>query len=113
MPGRNELSLESVSHRPVVVQLFSEGGLLFTRHIDFSAWADLIVVAPATANFLGKMASGISDDLLTTVVCAHKKPILMAPAMNPGMWGNPVTQKNYEYLKKLGQQFVDPDEGEM
>ena len=107
------LTLESVSNRPVAVELFPQGEFVSTRHIDFSDWADLVVVAPATANFLGKMASGISDDLLTTVVCAHKKPILMVPAMNPGMWENPVTQKNYEYLKKLGHQFIDPDEGEM
>ncbi len=107
------LTLESVSNRPVAVELFPQGEFVSTRHIDFSDWADLIVIAPATANFLGKMASGISDDLLTTVVCAHKKPILIAPAMNPGMWENPVTQKNYEFLKKLGHQFVDPDEGEM
>ena len=107
------LTLESVSNRPVAVEMFPEGEFVSTRHIDFSDWADLIVVAPATANFLGKMASGISDDLLTTVVCAHKKPILIAPAMNPGMWGNKVTQKNYEYLKSLGHRFVDPVEGEM
>ena len=107
------LTLESVSNRPVAVELFPQGEFVSTRHIDFSDWADLIVVAPATSNFLGKMSNGISDDLLTTVVCAHRKPILIAPAMNPGMWENPVTQKNYEYLKKLGHQFVDPAEGEM
>ncbi len=107
------LTMESVSNRPVAVEQFPQGEFVSTRHIDFSDWADLIVIAPATANFLGKMANGISDDLLTTVVCAHKKPILIAPAMNPGMWENPVTQKNYEYLRKLGHQFVDPDEGEM
>jgi len=107
------LTLESVSNRPVAVELFPQGEFVSTRHIDFSDWAELIVIAPATANFLGKMASGISDDLLTTVVCAHKKPILMAPAMNPGMWENSVTQKNYNYLKSLGHQFVDPEEGEM
>ncbi len=107
------LTLESVSNRPVAVQLFPEGEFVSTRHIDFSDWADLIVIAPATANFLGKMASGISDDLLTTVVCAHKKPIMIAPAMNPGMWENPITQKNYIYLKSLGHQFVDPEVGDM
>lgn len=107
------LTLESVSDRPVAVELFPQGEFVSTRHIDYSDWADLIVIAPATANFLGKMATGISDDLLTTVVCAHKKSILIAPAMNPGMWENKVTQKNYEYLKKLGHRFVDPVEGEM
>lgn len=107
------LTLESVSQQSVAVKMFPPDEFVSTRHIDYSDWADLIVVAPATANFLGKVASGISDDLLTTVVCAHKRPILIAPAMNPGMWRNPVTQKNYEYLKKLGHLFVDPVEGEM
>lgn len=107
------LTFESVSNRAVAFELFPQGEFVSTRHIDFSDWADLIVIAPATANFLGKMANGISDDLLTTVVCAHKKSLLIAPAMNPGMWENPVTQKNYEYLQKLGHQFIDPDEGDM
>jgi len=107
------LTLESVSNRPVALELFPQDEFVSTRHIDYSDWADLVVVAPATANFLGKMANGISDDLLTTVVCAHKKPLLIAPAMNPGMWENPVTQKNYEYLKQLGHIFIDPEEGEM
>ncbi len=107
------LTLEAVSNRAVAVELFPQREFVSTRHIDFSDWADLMVIAPATANFLGKMASGISDDLLTTVVCAHKKSILIAPAMNPGMWENPITQKNYNYLKSLKHQFVDPEEGEM
>ncbi|MGH8014708.1 MAG: flavoprotein, partial [Candidatus Zixiibacteriota bacterium] len=100
------LTLESVSDRPVGVELFPQDEFVSTRHIDYSDWADLIVVAPASANFLGKMANGISDDLLTTVVCAHKKPILIAPAMNPGMWENHVTRKNYNYLIELGHKFI-------
>jgi phosphopantothenoylcysteine decarboxylase/phosphopantothenate--cysteine ligase len=107
------LTLESVSDRPVGVELFPKDEFVSTRHIDYSDWAELIVVAPATANFLGKMATGISDDLLTTVVCAHRQPLLIAPAMNPGMWENKVTQKNYEYLESLGHKLIDPVEGEM
>lgn len=107
------LTLESVSDRPVAVTMFPEGEFVSTRHIDFSDWAELIVIAPATANFMGKITSGISDDLLTTVVTAHKKPILIAPAMNPGMWENKITQKNFGTLKELGHHFVDPVEGEM
>ena len=107
------LTLESVSQQPVAVNMFPEDEYVATRHIDYSDWAELIIIAPATANFMGKIATGISDDLLTTVVTAHRNPILIAPAMNPGMWENPVTQKNYNYLKELGHKFVDPVEGEM
>lgn len=107
------LTLESVSNRPVAVKLFPEGEYVSTRHIDMAEWPDLIVVAPATANFLGKVASGISDDLLTTIICASPRPVMIAPAMNPQMWNNPVTQKNLSYLREIGYRFVDPDEGDM
>jgi phosphopantothenoylcysteine decarboxylase/phosphopantothenate--cysteine ligase len=107
------LTLETVSGHPVVVELFPQGEFVAAHHIDIAEWPDLIVVAPGTANFLGKAASGISDDLLTTVICATPRPVIVAPAMNPGMWSNKVTQKNYAYLKELGYFFVGPSEGEM
>ncbi len=107
------LTLETVSRHQVYTSMFSEREFVGTRHIDLANWPDLIVVAPSTANFLGKIASGISDDLLTTVVCASPKPMLIAPAMNPGMWNNPVTQRNYGTLKELGYMFAGPAEGEM
>lgn len=107
------LTLETVSRHQVYTSMFAEREFVGTRHIDLANWPDLIVVAPATANFLGKIASGISDDLLTTIICASPKPVLIAPAMNPGMWHNPVTQRNYETLKELGYHFIGPAEGEM
>ena len=108
------LTLESVSNRPVAVSLFPEDQYVSTRHIDLAVWPDLIVVAPATANFMGKVASGISDDLLTTIICASPQPVMIAPAMNPLMWHNEVTQRNFEYLvKELGYHVVDPVEGNM
>ena len=107
------LTLETVSGHPVAVELFPEGEFAATRHIDLAEWADLITVAPATANFLGKAAGGIADDLLTTIICATPRPVMVAPAMNPGMWSSRVTQKNYAYLKELGYFFVGPTEGEM
>lgn len=107
------LTLETVSGREVAVDMFEEGKFVATRHIDLAEWPDLIVIAPATANFLGKTASGISDDLLTTVVCASPRPIMMAPAMNPQMWNNAVTQRNFKTLLELGYLSVDPTEGEM
>ncbi len=105
------LTLESVSNNPVAVEMFPPDRFVGTRHIDLAQWPDLIVIAPATANFMGKVASGISDDLLTTVVCASPKPLLIAPAMNPQMWLNKVTQRNFAVLKGLGYGFIGPDEG--
>lgn len=107
------LTLETLSGNPVGIGMFPGGEYVATRHIDLVDWAELLVIAPATANFLGKAAGGISDNLLMTIVCACRKPILVAPAMNPGMWTNPVTQKNVTYLGKLGYNIVGPNEGDM
>jgi phosphopantothenoylcysteine decarboxylase/phosphopantothenate--cysteine ligase len=106
------LTLEAVSNNPVATDMFPQGEFVATRHIDLATWPDLIVIAPATANFLGKVASGIWDDLLTTVVCASPKPVLIAPAMNPQMWLHPATQKNAAYLSEIGYAFVGPEEGD-
>lgn len=107
------LTLETVSGHPVITELFPEKEFVATRHIDLAQDTDLIIIAPATANFLGKAAHGVSDDLLTTVFCAAGAPILVAPAMNPKMWHNPITQKNIEILSEVGCSFVGPAEGEM
>lgn len=107
------LTLEAVSNHPVAVEMFPENEFVSTRHIDLGEWPDLVIVAPATANFIGKIASGISDDLLTTVICACQKPVMIAPAMNPGMWAHPATQKNVAYLQKIGYQILGPGEGDM
>ena len=107
------LTMETVSRNPVADDLFPEHEFVSTRHINLAEWADLIIVAPATANFIGKVASGISDDLLTTVVCATRRPVMIAPAMNPGMWHNKITQRNATTLRELGYIFVGPDKGEM
>ncbi|MDF1545348.1 MAG: bifunctional phosphopantothenoylcysteine decarboxylase/phosphopantothenate--cysteine ligase CoaBC [bacterium] len=107
------LTLETVSENPVALEMFPREGYIATRHIDLAQWADLFVIAPATANFLGKVSSGISDDLLTTVICATTSPVMIAPAMNPQMWHNPITQRNHQALKELGYLFVEPSEGEM
>ena len=107
------LTLETVSGNPVETLLFPPDEFVATRHIDIANWPDLVVIAPATANFLGKAANGICDDLLTTIVCASPKPMLVAPAMNPTMWQHPPTQKNVAYLKEIGCDFVGPDTGDM
>ena len=108
------LTLETVSGNPVEWQLFPENQFVATRHIDLAEWPDLFVISPATANFFGKVSGGISDDLLTTILCASAKPVLVAPAMNPQMWRNKVTQRNYAYVRnELGYVSVGPAEGEM
>jgi phosphopantothenoylcysteine decarboxylase/phosphopantothenate--cysteine ligase len=108
------LTLETVSNHPVEWQMFPSAQYIATRHIDLAGWPDLFVIAPATANFLGKVSSGVSDDLLTTIICATTRPVLIAPAMNPNMWRNKVTQRNFKYVtKELGYSSIGPAEGEM
>jgi phosphopantothenoylcysteine decarboxylase / phosphopantothenate---cysteine ligase len=82
-------------------------------HIQLSRQADLIVICPATANILAKMAAGIADDLATTILLATDKPVLAAPAMNVRMWNHPATQRNLTQLKADGIDIMPPDEGAM
>jgi len=100
----------SLSGNDVALELF-ESSLGSNPHIDLAAWADLIVVAPATANVLGKTAAGIADDLLSTLIMAARSPVLFAPAMNVRMWENPVTQGNIRTLESLGFRFVEGESG--
>jgi phosphopantothenoylcysteine synthetase/decarboxylase len=87
-------------------------------HIALSDWADVVVVAPATANILGKIANGICDDMLSTTLCAcwplvESGAVLLAPAMNNNMWANPAVQHNVKTLKERGFQFIGPEEGRL
>jgi len=107
------LTLETVSGQAVAVSMFPEGEFVSTRHIDLAEWPDLIVIAPATANFCGKVASGVCDDLLTTIICASPRPVIVAPAMNPQMWKHPATRRNAAWLMENGYRFVGPAKGEM
>ncbi|MBD3216766.1 MAG: bifunctional phosphopantothenoylcysteine decarboxylase/phosphopantothenate--cysteine ligase CoaBC [candidate division Zixibacteria bacterium] len=107
------LTLETLSENPVNSELFPETGYYTTHHISLAEWADLILIAPATGNIIGKIASGVADDLLTTVVMAAQSPVMIAPAMNTQMYTNPVVQDNMKKLSNLGFKFVDPAVGEM
>jgi len=100
----------SLSGNDVALDLF-ESKLGSHPHIDLACWADLIVVAPATANALGKTSAGIADDLLSTLVMAARSPVLFAPAMNTRMWENPVTQSNVRKLEGMGYRFVEGGAG--
>lgn len=106
--------MEAVSAGPVFTSLWTQPESYKIGHIELLAEADMVVVAPATANIIAKFACGIADDLLSTVLCAGwQKKILLAPAMNCGMWTNPATQRNIETLKKQGVLTAGPEEGHL
>jgi phosphopantothenoylcysteine decarboxylase/phosphopantothenate--cysteine ligase len=107
------LSIGTLSEERVFSELFSLTDEQEIGHIELSRWADLLVVAPASANLLAKAANGIADDLATTVLLATDKPVLMAPAMNVRMWLHAATLRNVERLKSDGVLFVGPDDGAM
>ncbi len=104
------LVLETLSGRPVKSDLFG-ADISGTEHIDLARWADVFVVAPATANVLAKLALGLADDLLTTVALATKAPMLIAPAMNTVMWEHPATQAHLQTLQQRGVGVIDPAAG--
>jgi len=103
------LSFETLSGNQVYVSQFDHNWEI--EHISLAKSADIMVVAPATANFLGKLANGIADDLMSTTAMAMTAPLLIAPAMNCAMWRNAATQNNVETLKTRGVRFVGPESG--
>lgn len=105
------LTFETLSHRPVHVALWRPVGEFSPQHVSLADWADVVVVAPATANIIGKFANGIADDLLATLLLAVDAPVVLAPAMNDRMWANPVVRDNVTRLRGLGHHIVEPGEG--
>ena len=101
-------TFEALTGRPVRTRVFGPGA---HPHIELAELADLLCVAPATANILAKAAWGLADDLLSTVLLAFDGPVLMAPAMNALMWQKPAVQRNVAQLRRDGVHFVDPEEG--
>ncbi|MCX4364665.1 MAG: bifunctional phosphopantothenoylcysteine decarboxylase/phosphopantothenate--cysteine ligase CoaBC [Bacilli bacterium] len=102
------LTLETLSKSRVVVDMFHEKDHVDVEHISLARKADLVLIAPATANIIGKLANGIADDMLSTTVMATKSQVLIAPAMNNGMYENGIVQDNIKKLKKYGYHFIDP-----
>jgi len=109
------LTLETLSQNPVAIDMFDRANPWDLEHIALADRADLLLVAPATANIIGKAAHGIADDLVSTAILTMMTtvPMLMAPAMNTRMWENPMVRENVERLKKAGVKFVGPDEGKL
>lgn len=106
------LTLQSLSKRPVHLDVMEENDYTVINHIELAKKADLFLVAPATANILGKLANGIADDMISTVALALKTdvPKLIAPAMNTYMYQNPITQRNLKILKEVGYEEIEPRE---
>ncbi|MDT6939292.1 bifunctional phosphopantothenoylcysteine decarboxylase/phosphopantothenate--cysteine ligase CoaBC [Brucella pseudogrignonensis] len=107
------LTIGAVAADHVFTDLFSREDEQDVGHIRLARDADLIVVAPATAGLMAKMANGLADDLASAVLLARKIPVLLAPAMNPAMWDNPATKRNRVTLEKDGVHFIGPEKGEM
>lgn len=109
----DSLTFRSISNNPVTVGMFDNPQSWDIGHISLAEKADFIVVAPATANIIGKVASGIADDMLSTTIMASCAPVIFVPAMNFNMYENPIVQDNIEKLKNLGYIFMEPDSGLM
>ncbi len=107
------LSFQSLSQNYVVCDMFEDPKTWDVEHISLAKKADVFLIAPATANVIGKMANGIADDMLTTTVMATKAKALIAPAMNTNMYENPIVQRNINTLKDLGYNFVEPESGRL
>lgn len=107
------LVLQSLSGRSVRRDLFDAGEEGEIDHIGLADWAELVVVAPATANRMAKLAHGLADDLVSTVLLATRAPVLLAPAMNVNMWSHPATQTNLAILRSRGVELVGPEAGEL
>ncbi|MFI5314912.1 MAG: bifunctional phosphopantothenoylcysteine decarboxylase/phosphopantothenate--cysteine ligase CoaBC [Myxococcota bacterium] len=107
------LALQTLSGAPVRSELLAAGAESEISHIELADWADVFVIAPATANVLAKLAQGIADDLLTTIALASRAPLVVAPAMNVNMYRHPATQSNLDVLAKRGARIVGPGSGDL
>jgi len=107
-------TFRSLSGRPVVTEMFAEDGQVGLQHVELAEWAHVLAVAPATANFIGKVANGIADEILSCTWMACDCPKVLAPAMNDRMWAADAVQRNSRYLRSLpGVHFIEPVEGRL
>ncbi|WP_100373256.1 bifunctional phosphopantothenoylcysteine decarboxylase/phosphopantothenate--cysteine ligase CoaBC [Bacillus sp. FJAT-45037] len=105
------LTFQALSRQPVYDWTFNEPDPTKIAHIELADWAEVVMIAPATANVIGKLANGIADDMITTTLLATKSPVLLAPAMNVNMYQHPAVQKNISTLKEYGYTFVEGESG--
>ena len=107
------LTFRTLSRNPVALDMFDEPSEWAPGHISLAERADALVIAPCTANVVAKLAHGLADDMLTATALATRAPLVIAPAMNTGMWDNPATQANLATLASRGAIFVDADTGDL
>ncbi|HEY5525620.1 MAG TPA: bifunctional phosphopantothenoylcysteine decarboxylase/phosphopantothenate--cysteine ligase CoaBC [Clostridium sp.] len=107
------LTFQAISQNLVATDMFSEPKAWEIQHINLAQMADVFLIAPATANIIGKIANGIADDMLSTTIMATKAKVIFAPAMNTNMYNNPIVQENIAKLKSLGYEFMEPDSGRL
>jgi len=107
------VTLSALTQKPVLSEFFTANDGTWHSHVDLGLWADLMLIAPATASTIGKMANGIADNLLITTYLSMKAPVFVAPAMDLDMYAHPSTQANLEKLRSFGNQIIEPAEGEL
>jgi len=107
------LTFRAVTRQPVFTDTFEEDPEFRPEHISLSDWGQVMVLAPATADLIGRIAAGLGDDILTTTILAWQKPVVIAPAMNDRMWSNRLVQDNLAKLRGLGFIIVDPEQGRL
>ena len=107
------LTLSTLSSNPVISEFFSNRDGTWNSHVDLGLWADAMLIAPATAATLGKMANGIADNMLITTYLSCKAPVFVAPAMDLDMFAHPSTQQNLDRLRSFGNRIIEPGEGEL
>lgn len=107
------VTLSALSGKPVVSEFFTANTGSWNSHVDLGLWADAMVIAPATASTIGKMANGIADNMLITTYLSAKAPVFVAPAMDLDMFAHPSTQRNIELLKSYGNRIIEPSSGEL
>ena len=107
------LTLATLSSHPVISEFFSNRDGTWNSHVDLGLWADVMLIAPATASTIGKMANGIADNMLVTTYLSCKAPVFVAPAMDLDMFAHPTTRRNLERLRSFGNRIIEPAEGEL
>ena len=109
----NPIAFESLTNTKCLVETFDRNFQFHVAHVSLTDKADVMLIAPASANIIGKIAGGIADDMLSTTVMACKKPVIIAPAMNTKMYENPILQDNLDKLRRFGYEIIEPDSGHL
>ena len=107
------VTLSALSGKPVISEFFTANDGTWHSHVDLGLWADAVVIAPATASTIGKMANGIADNMLITTYLSAKAPVFVAPAMDLDMFAHPSTQHNLDLLRSYGNHIIEPATGEL